>query len=97
MSVLVDATEPVQIAKPAHLDIATLAVAPGSSHCTRGGEHADPAVASRPLQQRFPIERFEDLERWIIERSATVHSQMAAQGATWTVPGRAPKGERRPA
>jgi hypothetical protein len=57
----------------------------------------DPTVGDRPLQPCFPIERFEDLERWIVERSAKVGREMAAQGATWTAPARAPENERRPA
>ena len=96
MTVLLDAVEPVRIAEPAHLDVAALAIAPGGSDCTRGGEHRpDPAVADRPLQQRFPIERFEDLERWIVERSAKVRREMAAEGAT--CPAACPRAKRRPA
>jgi hypothetical protein len=90
MTILVDVVEPVRIAEPAHLDVAAPEVAPGSSDCTRGGEY-------RPPQQRFPLEWFEDVERWIVERSATVRKELAAQGATWTAPGRALEGERRPA
>ena len=94
MTVLVDAVEQVRIAEPVPLDAAVPAVVPGSSGCPDGAEHRpDPAVGARPLQQRFPIERFEDLERWIVERSAKVRSEMAAQGATWTVPDRAPEAE----
>ena len=95
MTILVDVVKPVRIAEPAHLDIAALAVAPRRSGCTRGGEpRPDPAVGDRPLQQRFPIERFEDLERWIVERSAKMRTEMAAEGAMWAALGRALEGER---
>jgi len=98
MTILVDVVEPVRIAEPAHLDVAAPEVAPGSSDCTRGGEYRpDPGAGDRPPQQRFPLEWFEDVERWIVERSATVRKELAAQGATWTAPGRALEGERRPA
>jgi len=81
MTILIGVVEPVCIAEAAHLDIAALVVAPEGSGCRRGGEHRwNPAVRDSPLQQRFPIERFEDLERWIVERSAKVRRQMAAQG-----------------
>jgi hypothetical protein len=90
--------ELVRIADPAHRDVAALGLAPGSSHCTRGDERRpEPAAGDGPLQQCFPIERFQDLEQWIVERSAKVRREMAAQGATWTAPGRASEGERGPA
>ena len=92
----VRATQRMRIADPAHRDVVARAVAPGGSDDPRGcGHRSEPAVADELLQQRFPIERFEDLERWIVERSAKVRRQMAAQGATWTAPGRALEGERR--
>ena len=98
MTVVADVVDPFCIAEPAHLDVAPLAVAPKGSDRTRGGDHRPgSAVTDRLIQQRFPIERFEDLERWIVERSAKVRGEMAAQGATWTVPVRAAEGERRPA
>jgi len=86
----------MRIADPAHRDVVARAVAPRGSDDPRGCVHrSEPAVADELLQQRFPIERFEDLERWIVERSAKVRRQMAAQGATWTAPIRALEGERR--